>query len=131
MRGIREGVPEALTRVSTGGVLSHEINLNRLPKLLSEAEGNATVRDNASGPGNRRGRRPSASVDVSRAGTGRSRSSLDEDGNPERAAKLQSRDAARYGCGKSETVEGRAFAKRNPVQRNRPRTLSQTSRRVP
>ena len=81
--GIREGAHEALTGESTGEVSSHEINLNRLPTLLSKAEGNTADRDRASDPGNRRGRRPSAGVDVSRAGTGRSRSSPDEDGDPE------------------------------------------------
>jgi RNA-directed DNA polymerase len=146
--GIREGAHEALTGGSTGEVSSHEMVQTRLPTLLSEAEGNTPDRDKASDPGNRRGRRPSARVDVSRAGTGRSRSSPDEDGNPERAAKVQSHDAAMHGCGKSEkaivpekppnegplltagpeeAVEGRAFAKRNPDQRNTPRTLSRTS----
>ena len=144
--GIREGAHEALTGGSTGEVLSHEIHISGLPPLLSEAEGETGDRDKASDPRNRRGRRPSARVDVSCAGTGRSRSSPEENGSPERAAKVQSRNAAMHGCGKSEkavvpekpsnegplltagpeeTVEGRAFAKRN----SRPQSTSRTKSR--
>ena len=100
--GIREDAFDALTGGNTGEVLSHEIHSIRSPTLLSEAEGNTTDRDKASDPGDRRGRRPSARVDVSCAGTGRSRSSPDENGSPERAAKAQNRNAAMHGCGKSE-----------------------------
>lgn len=142
--GIREDVHEALTGGSTGEVLSHEILGSGLPTLLSEAEGNTGDRDKASDSRNRRGRRPSARVDVSCAGTGRSRSSPDGNGSPERAAKVQSRNVAMHGCGKSENaivpekpsnegplltagpeerVEERAFAKRNPHPQSTSRTL--------
>lgn len=142
---IRKDVPEALTGEDAGEVLSHEINTTGSPTLLSEAEGNTADRDMASDPRERRGRRPSARVDVSCAGTGRSRSSPEENGNPVRAAKAPSRNAATNGCGKSEkvvvpgkpsnegppslaepeeAVEERAFAKRNPNQRSTSRTLS-------
>ena len=143
--GIREGVSEALTGGNTGEVLSHEIHEIRSPTLLSEAEGNTADRDMASDPQDRRGRRPSARADVSCAGTGRSRSSPEQDGSPERATKVQSRNVAMHGCGKSEkaivpempsnegplltagpeeTAEGRAFAKRNLPPQSTSRTLS-------
>lgn len=144
--GIRKGASEALTGESTGEVLSPEINELRSPTLLSEAEGNTETPDMVRESPDRRGRRPSACVDVSRAGTGRSHSSPQpEDREGERVEKAQSHESAMHGCGKSEVgvvpekqsnegprlqagpeeiVEERPAAKSNSIPRSTPRTQS-------
>src|SRR5690606_5333206 len=90
----RKGGSEALTGENAGEVLSPEINTTRSPTLLSEAEGNTESLDMVRAATDRRGRRPSACVDVSRAGTGRSHGPPEPiDGERERSAKAKSHNA--------------------------------------
>ncbi len=70
--GVREDAGEALTGEGAGKVSSRERH-SRAPTLLSEAEGNTDVDDNASRRQALRGRRPLACADTPRTGTGRSR----------------------------------------------------------
>src|SRR5215469_2393802 len=98
----RKVCDEALTGEDAGEVWSHEIDGPVLPTLLCEAEGNNPQLDMARGAGERRGRRPSACVEASGIGTGRSQPPAEQDGGPQRAEKIVRSDAAMNGVGKSE-----------------------------
>jgi len=143
---VREDCSEALTGADAGEVLSHEIRSPGLPTLLSEAEGNNPAVAKARPLNHRRGRRPSACVEASGIGTGRSRRPARPDGRTQRVVKAARLKATMHGAGKSEraivakklpnadpplllwepaeAVEPRACAKRNPQQQNTSRTQS-------
>lgn len=145
---VREDCPEALTGADAGEVLSHEIISPGLPTPLSEAEGNNPRVAKARPLDHRRGRRPSACVEASGVGTGRSRHPACPEGRTQRAVKAARPKAAMHGAGKSEqaivakkppnahpplllwetaeAAEPRACAKRNPQQQNTSRTQSRT-----
>ena len=98
----RKACDEALTGEDAGEVWSHEIDSPVLPTLLSEAEGNNPQLDMARVAGERRGRRPSACVEASGIGTGRSQPPAEQDGGLQRAEKIVRSHAAMNGVGKSE-----------------------------
>ena len=68
---VRKDNHEALTGADAGEVLSREIRKPVSPTLLSEAEGHVSTSAKASLSTDRRGRRPSARIETSSAGTGR------------------------------------------------------------
>lgn len=99
---VREGRREVLTGENAGEPLSRERKTPELPTLLSEAEVNTPVHNKASARESRRGRRPSACMDTSWTGTGRSQSSPEADGPLERGAKVKDPTASMHGSGKSD-----------------------------
>ena len=146
---IREDGREVLTGESAGEPLSREIATPEMPTPLWCAEGNTPQRAKASAKGIRRGRRPSACMDSSWAGTERSRNPSEADGPLERGAKVKDQTASMHGSGKSdeaivagkqankpnaaqadlwaggaESVERRASTKRNASQQSISRTQS-------
>jgi hypothetical protein len=147
----RKVCDEALTGEDAGEVCSHEIRSPVLPTLLCEAEGDNPRLDMARVVGERRGRRPSACVEASGIGTGRSQPPAEQDGEPQRAEKIARSNAAMNGVGKSEqaivsqnqpnkpdgaelalrrigeeTGERRACVKRNSDEQSMSRTQSRT-----
>src|ERR1043166_2513013 len=94
---------EALTGADAGLVTSREIPSPGTPTLLSEAEGNMAACDKASTTTDRRGRRPTAPIEASGAGTGRSHSPpAGSDGPLDRPVKDNIRPAGKNGYGKSD-----------------------------
>jgi len=92
--GVREGLGEALTGERAGRVWSREILLNfRVPTLWDKAEGNTVRIVNARDARTLRGRRPRARTETPRAGIGRSRGCLWQEGSRGRIGK--SKDAIR------------------------------------
>src|SRR5438034_161636 len=76
---------EVLSRLPS--MTNREIPQYGMPTLLSEAEGNMTANDKASSPSIPRGRRPSARIETSGAGTGRPHASPKGDDLSERPSK--------------------------------------------
>src|SRR6266436_7249538 len=70
---------EALKGADAGEVSSREIPQSGTPTRLSEAEGNTPVNARASSPTVPRGRRPSARIEASGAGTGIPHASSESD----------------------------------------------------
>ena len=81
---------EALTGADAGEVLSREISQPVSPTLLSKAEGHVSTSAKASLSTDRRGRRPSARIEISSAETGRPQHSPRGDARMERLTKAQS-----------------------------------------
>jgi RNA-directed DNA polymerase len=138
---------EALTGADAGEVSSREIPQSGTPTLLSEAEGNTSVNAKASSPAVPRGRRPSARIETSGAGTGRPHASSKSDDSLKRPTKAISQSVGMCGHGESdesvvskkpankiqkhyldfseaELVEKRDSIKKNPGQRSTSRTQS-------
>jgi RNA-directed DNA polymerase len=147
----REARHEALTGADVGEVSSREIRAIGSPTLLSEAEGNMTVSVKVSSSAEPRGRRPSARIEASSAGTGRPHTPPSNDKRLERPAKATSQTAGMRGHGESdesvvskkpanriqtspwdfpevELVEKRDSIKRNAGQLGTSRTQSRNQR---
>lgn len=146
----REARHEALTRADAGEVLSREIPQFGAPTLLSEAEGNTAACVKASTTTVPRGRRPSARIETSGAGTGRPHAPpTGTDSLLERPTKATSRPVGMHEHGESdesvvskkpvnriwkshlefpeaELAERRDSIKRNTGQSGIPRTQSRT-----
>lgn len=151
----RKARHEALTGADAGVVSNREIPNPGTPTLLSEAEGNMAACDKASTTTDRRGRRPTARIETSGAGTGRSHSPpTGSDGPLERPAKAKGQAVGMYGHGKSdepivskkpankiskhhlefaeaELAEIRGSVKRNTDQPGIPRTQSRINEMSP
>ena len=138
---------EALTGADAGEVSSREIPQSGTPTLLSEAEGNMAVNATASSPAVPRGRRPSARIETSGAGTGRPHVSPKSDESSERPSKAIGPSVGMHRHGESdesvvsakpanriqkphlvfpeaELAERRDSIKRNTGQPGTPRTQS-------
>jgi len=98
----RKGCHEALTGADAGEVSSREIRESGSPTPLSEAEGNMQVSAKASSPADPRGRRPSARIEASSAGTGRPHAPPGEEKRPERPTKATSQTVGMSGHGESD-----------------------------
>src|ERR1017187_6311880 len=100
--GVRKDAAEALTGADAGEPLSREIRHSGLPTPLSEAEGNTEQGAKVSPVPSPRGRRPSACIETSSMGTGRSPGSADDASHRQRAEKANGQSAAMNGPGKSD-----------------------------
>ena len=98
----RKAHHEALTGAEAGEASSREIRTSGLPTLLCEAEGNMTVNAKARTPADPRGRRPSARIEASSAGTGRPHTSPSEEKPLERPSKAVSQTVGMSGRGESD-----------------------------
>jgi RNA-directed DNA polymerase len=109
----REARHEALTGADAGEVSSREIPQTGSPTLLSEAEGHMPTSDKASLAADPRGRRPSARIEASGAGTGRPQAPPTGDVRVERPSKASSQTVGMHGHGESdESVVSRKPANR-------------------
>ena len=99
---VRKDNHEALTGADAGEVLSREIRKPVSPTLLSEAEGHVSTSAKASLSTDRRGRRPSARIETSSAGTGRPQRSPRDDARLERPTKAQSQSVGMNSDGESD-----------------------------
>jgi RNA-directed DNA polymerase len=149
--GLRKGTGEALTGANTGEVLNPEIKWSGLPTSLSETEGNTAADETVSPRPSPRGRRPSACVETSGMGTGRS--PRPPSVQPvERATKVSGQTVAMNEVGKSdesvvsekpsnedlplwvwakEEAERRDSAKRNSAREGTPRTQCRKHGAIP
>lgn len=93
---------EALTGEDVGEVSSREIPTSGTPTLLSEAEGNMAMNDMASSSTARRGRRPSARIETSSAGTGRPHTPPGGNEPKERPSKANSQSEGKNEHGESD-----------------------------
>ena len=99
---VRKDNHEALTGADAGEVLSREIRKPVSPTLLCEAEGHVSTSAKASLSTDRRGRRPSARIETSSAGTGRPQRSPRGDARLERPTKAQSQSVGMNSDGESD-----------------------------
>src|ERR1035437_3457567 len=102
MRDGSQGPPRSVDRGRCGEVSSREIRQSGSPTLLCEAEDNMKVNAKASSPADPRGRRPSARIEASSAGTGRPHTPPSDDMQLERPSKAISRTVGMSGCGESD-----------------------------